>query len=181
MQFQNSERQTIYRQRHTAFNLYLGNSLGRIVTPQLRINTLLDFVFTEFWCCLEWYQNQTGQWDYMNYLMELIMKTVNYFLRTVQPRNETHLSMCQCTWRILVKTYPRYKTLLSTWHSRVHRFPTSEKLQKNHTKTVNITFLRQLTCHGIPAIITPKTSGKQSFQLAFDQSWRSLCIFKGRD
>jgi hypothetical protein len=32
---------------------HLGNSLCRIVTPQLGINTLLDFVFTEFWCCLD--------------------------------------------------------------------------------------------------------------------------------
>lgn len=46
-------------------------------------------------------------------------------------------------------TDPCDKTLLSSRHGMVNRFSASKKLKKNHTKTIDITFLSQLPSHCI--------------------------------
>lgn len=49
------------------------------------------------------------------------------------------------------ETYPSNQTLLPSRHRMIHWFPASQKLQKNYTKAIHITFLGQLASHSIPA------------------------------
>ncbi len=84
----------LYTPKNTLHSMYLGNSLGRIVISQLGINTLLDFVFTEFWRCLETHQIQSVQSGAETpWLLELfteMMQFVGQFLlRGMECRNAT--------------------------------------------------------------------------------------------
>jgi hypothetical protein len=79
--------------------MYLGNSLGRIVIPQLGIDTLLDFVFTEFWCCLEIHEIQSVQSgaetpQLLELFTEMMQFIGQFLLRRMECRHATTTVQC---------------------------------------------------------------------------------------
>ncbi len=99
-------RVNLYTHKNTLYSMYLGNSLGRIVIPQLGINTLLDFVFTEFWRCLETHQIQSVQSgaetpQSLELFTEMMQFVGQFLLRRMECRNATTVNASVCKGQFL--------------------------------------------------------------------------------
>lgn len=123
---------------------YLCNCFGRIFASQPWVHTLSNLVFTKSWCCLH-------ELTYTLLLNHAIHIYMVFSPKRWSIKKEAKLLNIKTTRKIEREgnIYPCHKALLPSWQSMIHRFSSSQELQKNNTKTVHITLRTKLSSHRI--------------------------------